>query len=203
MSVYTGPVNKLIEALSRLPGVGGRSAQRLAFHIINMPEADVARLSGIILEAKRNIKHCLICCNLSEDDSCRICTLADIGKRNGDVIMVVEDVRAMAAYEKTNQYNGVYHILHGAISPMAGISANELKVKELLKRLEPDSVKEVILATNPNVEGEATAMYLGRLIKPLGIKATRIANGVPVGGDLEYVDEVTLYRALEGRREID
>jgi recombination protein RecR len=202
MSVYTEPINKLIEALSRLPGVGGKSAQRLAFHIIDMHENDIIKLTDIILDAKRNIRYCTVCCNLTADSECRICNLAEAGKRDARTIMVVEDVRDMAAYERTKQYKGVYHILHGAVSPLTGVSADALKIKELLRRLSDDSVNEVILATNPNIEGEATAMYLSKLLKPLEIKVTRIANGVPVGGDLEYVDEVTLYRALEGRREM-
>lgn len=199
MQVYTEPITRLIEALSRLPGIGGKSAQRLAFHIINMPEDEVREIARTMVDAKQNVKHCSICCNLTDEDPCHICSNP---KRNQNVIMVVEDTRDMAAYENTRQYFGVYHVLHGAISPMAGVNPADLKIKELLKRIESNPIEEIIVATNPNVEGEATAMYLSRLIKPLGIKVTRIANGVPVGGDLEYIDQVTLHRALEGRREM-
>ncbi len=196
---YGNPITTLIEELSKLPGIGGKSAQRLAFYIINQPEEKVAALSHAILYAKKNIKYCSCCCNLTDEDPCKICSST---KRNSDTIMVVEDPRDMAAYERTNEFKGLYHILHGAISPMNGVGPNELKIRELLTRLNNDEIEEVIVATNPNVEGEATAMYLSKLIKPLGITVTRIAHGVPVGGDLEYVDEVTLSRALEGRREI-
>ncbi len=199
MSYYGNPITRLIDELSRLPGIGSKSAQRLAFFIIN---ADAERAEGLataILDAKRSVKYCSVCCNLTDDDPCAICSS---GKRDTRTIMVVEDPRDMAAYEKTNEYKGLYHILHGAISPMNGIGPNDLKIRELLARLESDSCDEVILATNPNVEGEATAMYISKLIKPLSVKTTRIAHGVPVGGDLEHVDQVTLSRALEGRREI-
>lgn len=199
MNYYGDPVTNLIEELRKLPGIGGKLAQRLAFYIINMPEEKVYRLSDVIRYAKDNIKYCSICCNLSDSDPCPICSNE---KRDKDVIMVVEDPRNMAAYERTNEFKGKYHVLHGAISPMTGVGPSDLKIKELIERLGDDNIKEVILATNPNVEGEATAMYISKLIKPLGIKVTRIANGVPVGGDLEYVDEVTLSRALEGRREM-
>ena len=199
MNYYGDPVNNLIEELRRLPGVGGKLAQRLAFHIIDMPEEKVYRLSDAIRSAKDNVKYCSVCCNLSDSDPCPVCSNV---KRDREVIMVVEDPRDMVAYEKTNEFRGLYHVLHGAISPMTGVGPSDLKIKELLSRLGDGTVKEVILATNPNVEGEATAMYISKLIKPLGVKVTRIANGVPVGGDLEYVDEVTLSRALEGRREL-
>lgn len=200
MNVYTEPITKLIDTLSRLPGIGGKSAQRLAFHIIGMSEKDVAEIAETLMSAKKNIRYCSVCCNLTDDDPCRVCSGQN---RSKGVIMVVEDPRDMAAYEKTRQFDGVYHILHGAISPLNGVSPSDLKIKELLLRLDGQTpVSEVIVATNPNVEGEATAMYLSRLIKPLGVKVTRIANGVPVGGDLEYIDQATLSRALEGRREM-
>ena len=198
MDIYSGHINRLIEQLSRLPGVGAKSAQRLAFHIINMPEQDVVNLTEAITDAKANIKYCKECFTLTDDELCPICSnMASDHK----TIMVVEHTRDMAAYEKTGKYDGVYHVLHGAISPMLGIGPGDLKIKELIKRLEGD-VDEVIIATNSSLEGETTAMYLSRLIKPTGIKVTRIASGVPVGGDLEYIDEVTLLRALEGRTKL-
>lgn len=198
MDIYSGHINRLIEQLSRLPGVGAKSAQRLAFHIINMPEQDVMNLTEAITDAKANIKYCKECFTLTDDKLCPICSNA---ARDHKTIMVVEHTRDMAAYEKTGKYDGVYHVLHGAISPMLGIGPGDLKIKELIKRLEGD-VDEVIIATNSSLEGETTAMYLSRLIKPTGIKVTRIASGVPVGGDLEYIDEVTLLRALEGRTQL-
>ena len=197
MSVYGTPISSLIEQLSKLPGIGGKSAQRLAFYIINMPEENARALADSILNAKRDIKYCSICYNLTDTDPCPVCSSE---KRNKNIIMVVEDPRDMAAYEKTKEYTGIYHVLHGAISPINGVTPSDIKVKELIQRLDDTNIEEVIIATNPNVEGEATAMYLSRLIKPLGIKVSRIAHGVPVGGDIEYVDEVTLLRALEGRR---
>lgn len=199
MNYYGDPITRLIEELASLPGIGGKSAQRIAFHIINMPKDRVDSLSEAIKSAKENVRYCSLCCNLTDDDPCPICSNE---KRNKNMIMVVEDPRDMAAYEKTKEFNGVYHVLHGAISPMTGIGPSDIKIKELLERMKSDTIEEVILATNPNVEGEATAMYISRLLKPLEIKVTRIANGVPVGGDLEYVDEITLSRALEGRREM-
>ena len=200
MNYYGNHITKLIEEFSGLPGIGRKSAQRLAFYIINMPKEKSLALASAIVEARENVKYCSVCCNLTDDDPCPICSNL---KRDHKTIMIVEDPRDMAAYERTKQYHGLYHILHGAISAMLGISPKELKIKELLDRLQKDdSVEEVILATNPNVEGEATAMYISRLLKPLQIKVTRIANGVPVGSDLEYVDEITLSRALEGRREM-
>ena len=200
MNYYGNHITKLIEEFSGLPGIGRKSAQRLACYIINMPKEKSLALASAIVEARENVKYCSVCCNLTDDDPCPICSNL---KRDHKTIMIVEDPRDMAAYERTKQYHGLYHILHGAISPMLGISPKELKIKELLDRLQKDdSVEEVILATNPNVEGEATAMYISRLLKPLQIKVTRIANGVPVGSDLEYVDEITLSRALEGRREM-
>lgn len=198
MNYYGNPITKLIEELSKLPGVGVKSAQRLAFYIIGMPEENAVALAKSILEAKENVKYCSKCYNLTDTDPCPICAS---DKRNANVVMVVEDPRDMAAYEKTKEYKGLYHVLHGAISPMKNVTPNDLKIRELIERLN-DEVEEVIIATNPNVEGEATAMYLSKLIKPLGIKVSRIAHGVPVGSDLEYVDEVTLSRALEGRREM-
>ena len=199
MNFYGNYITRLIEELASLPGIGGKSAQRLAFYIINMPQEKAEALSRAIIDAKSNIKYCSVCCNISDTDICPVCSNP---KRDKSVIMVVEDPRDMAAYEKTKEFKGVYHVLHGAISPMSGIGPEDIKIKELLKRIHEGQIKEVIIATNPNVEGEATAMYLSRLIKPLGVKVSRIANGVPVGGDLEYVDEVTLSRALEGRGEM-
>ena len=196
---YGNPITALIEEFSKLPGIGGKSAQRLAFYIIGAPEEKVRMLASTIIAAKENVHYCSVCCNLTDEDPCHICANT---KRLQDTIMVVEDPRDMAAYERTNEYRGLYHVLHGAISPMNGIGPDDLRIKELLTRINPDTIDEIIIATNPNVEGEATALYLGRLIKPLGISVTRIAHGVPVGGDLEFVDEVTLTRALEGRREL-
>ena len=198
MDIYSGHINKLIEQLSRLPGVGAKSAQRLAFHIINMPKEEVEGLASTITDAKANVRYCKECFTLTDDEICPICSNP---KRDHSVIMVVENTRDLAAYEKTGKYEGVYHVLHGAISPMLGIGPADIKLKELMKRLEGD-VTEVIIATNSSLEGETTAMYISRLIKPTGIKVTRIASGVPVGGDLEYIDEVTLLRALEGRTEL-
>ena len=198
MDIYSGHMNKLIEQLSRLPGVGAKSAQRLAFHIINMPKEEVEGLASAMTDAKAHIKYCKECFTLTDDEICPICANE---KRDHSTIMVVEQTRDMAAYEKTGKYEGVYHVLHGAISPMLGIGPSDIKLKELMKRLEGD-VQEVIIATNSSLEGETTAMYISRLIKPTGIKVTRIASGVPVGGDLEYIDEVTLLRALDGRSEL-
>ncbi len=198
MNYYGNPITRLIEQLSSLPGIGGKSAQRLAFHIIHMPEEKVDALAEAILAAKKQVRYCSVCCNLTDEDPCPVCANP---KRDQRTIMVVEDPRDMAAYERTKEYHGTYHVLHGAISPMTGVGPQDIHIPELLRRID-GSVDEVILATNPNVEGEATAMYLSRLLKPLGVKVTRIANGVPVGGDLEYVDEITLSRALEGRREM-
>jgi len=196
---YGGPITKLIEELSRLPGIGGKSAQRLAFYIIHLPKEKANALASAITDARENVRYCDICCNLTDQNPCRICESV---KRDPSQIMVVEDPRDMAAYERTQEYHGLYHVLHGAISPMHGVGPNDLTIAALLKRLQSHPVDEVIVATNPNVEGEATALYISKLLKPTGVKVTRIAHGVPVGGDLEYVDEVTLYRALEGRREI-
>lgn len=198
MNYYGNPINTLIEQLSRLPGIGDKSAQRLAFHIINMSSEEAKLLSDAILNAKKEIKYCSVCCNLTDSDPCRICSST---KRDKTTIMVVEDPRDMAAYEKTGEYKGLYHILHGAISPLKDIGPEDIKIRELLSRVD-ESTAEVIIATNPTVEGEATAMYISRLLKPVGVKVSRIAHGVPVGSDLEYVDQVTLSRALEGRREM-
>ena len=198
MDYYSSQISKLIEELSKLPGIGSKSAQRLAFHIINMPEEQVRHLSGAILEAKQNVRYCKECFTLTDKEICPICSS---DKRNHKVIMVVENTRDLAAYEKTQKYEGVYHVLHGAISPMLGIGPSDIRLKELMTRLQGD-VTEVIIATNSTLEGETTAMYISKLIKPTGIKVTRIASGVPVGGDLEYIDEVTLLRALEGRTEL-
>lgn len=198
MDLYSGYINKLIDELAALPGIGNKSAQRLAFHLINMPKDKVARLSKAILDAKEHVRYCKECYTLTDDELCPICRNE---KRDHSTIMVVENTRDLAAYEKTGKYEGVYHVLHGAISPMLGIGPSDIKLKELIERLKGD-VQEVIIATNSSLEGETTAMYIGKLIKPTGIKVTRIASGVPVGGDLEYIDEVTLLRALEGRTEL-
>ena len=198
MDYYSSQISKLIEELSRLPGIGTKSAGRLAFHIINMPKEQVEQLAGTMVDARNNVRYCKECCTLTDKEICPICASSE---RDHKVIMVVENTRDMAAYEKTGKYNGVYHVLHGAISPMLGIGPGDIKLKELMERLQKD-VDEVIIATNSSLEGETTAMYISKLIKPTGIKVSRIASGVPVGGDLEYIDEVTLLRALEGRTEL-
>ncbi len=198
MDYYSKQITTLIEELSKLPGVGSKSAQRLAFHIINMPQEQVASLAGAIKQAKDNIRYCKECYTLTDQELCPICSS---DKRDHKTIMVVENTRDLAAYEKTGKYEGVYHVLHGAISPMLGIGPNDIRLKELMQRLQGD-IKEVIIATNSSLEGETTAMYISKLIKPTGIRVSRIASGVPVGGDLEYIDEVTLLRALEGRVEL-
>ena len=198
MDIYSGHINKLIEQLSRLTGVGAKSAQRLAFHIINMPKEEVEGIANAMISAKEHIHYCKECYTLTDEELCPICKDPN---RNHKQIMVVEQTRDMAAYEKTGKYEGVYHVLHGAISPMLGIGPSDIKLAELMKRLQKD-VDEVIIATNSNLEGETTAMYISKMIKQAGIKVTRIASGVPVGGDLEYIDEVTLLRALEGRTEL-
>jgi len=197
--IYGGHVARLIEELSRLPGIGGKSAQRLAFYIIHLSTEKAEALAESILSAKRNVRYCSKCCNLTDSDPCQVCLNS---KRNTKIIMVVEDPRDMAAYERTKEFHGLYHVLHGAISPMHGVGPNDLTIAALLKRLQDNDTEEIIIATNPNVEGEATALYISKILKPTGVKVTRIAHGVPVGGGLEYVDEVTLSRALEGRREI-
>ncbi len=198
MELYSGHINKLIEELAALPGIGSKSAQRLAFHLINMPQDKVNRLANVMMEAKANVRYCKECYTLTDREICPVCTNQN---RNHKLIMVVENTRDLAAYEKTGKYEGVYHVLHGAISPMLGIGPNDIKLKELMERLKAE-VEEVIIATNSSLEGETTAMYISKLIKPTGIRVTRIASGVPVGGDLEYIDEVTLLRALEGRVEV-
>lgn len=198
MNLYGGGVNKLIEELESLPGIGSKSAQRLAFHIIGLPEEKVTKIATTMMEARKNVRYCKCCQTLTDSEICSICREP---KRDKSTIMVVETPRDLAAYEKTGRYQGVYHVLHGAISPMLGIGPGDIRLKELITRLEGD-VKEVIIATNSSLEGETTAMYISKLVKPTGIKVTRIASGVPVGGDLEYIDEVTLLRALEGRIEL-
>lgn len=198
MEMYSGQIGKLIEELAALPGIGNKSAQRLAFHLINMPKDKVNRLAHVMMEAREGVRYCKECLCLTDKDICPVCANAS---RNHKLIMVVENTRDLAAYEKTGKYEGIYHVLHGAISPMLGIGPGDIKLKELITRLEGD-VEEVIIATNSSLEGETTAMYISKLIKPTGVKVTRIASGVPVGGDLEYIDEVTLLRALEGRIEL-
>lgn len=198
MDLYSGHINKLIEELASLPGIGSKSAQRLAFHMIHMPKDKVNRLAHVMMEARENVRYCEECFTLTDREICPVCAN---DRRNHKLIMVVENSRDLAAYEKTGKYEGVYHVLHGAISPMLGIGPNDIKLKELVNRLQGD-VEEVIIATNSSLEGETTAMYISKLIKPAGVKVTRIASGVPVGGDLEYIDEVTLLRALEGRIEL-
>lgn len=199
MNYYSAPITKLIEALSKLPGVGSKTAQRLAFHLLDMPQNEVEDLAKAIVYAKRSVKYCSVCCNITDSEKCGICTNPN---RDSSVICVVEDPKDVAAMERVREYKGFYHVLHGAISPMEGVGPDDIRIKELLSRLKDEEVKEIIIATNPNIEGEATAMYISRLVKPLGVKVTRIAHGVPVGGDIEYADEVTLMKALEGRREI-
>ena len=198
MDYYSKHISKLIEEFSKLPGIGSKSAQRLAFHVLNMTQEQVDNLANTITDAKKNVKYCKSCFTLTDEEVCPICKS---DKRDHSVIMVVESTRDLAAYEKTGRYNGVYHVLHGAISPTLGIGPNDIKLKELIERLRGD-VKEVIISTNSSVEGEATALYISKLIKPAGIKVSRIASGVPVGGDLEYIDEITLLRALEGRTDM-
>ena len=197
MEYYGGHIGDLIEELGKLPGVGSKSAQRLAFHIINMPKEAVERLAQRMVSARENVRYCKRCCTLTDKDYCPICSS---GARDESTIMVVENPRDLAAYEKTGQYSGTYHVLHGAISPSLGIGPSDIRLKELMQRLQREDVREVIIATNSTLEGETTAMYISKLIKPTGILTSRIASGVPVGGDLEYIDEVTLLRALEGRR---
>ena len=198
MDYYGSQISKLIEQLSALPGIGSKTAQRLACHIVNLPVERVQALSDALIDAKKNVRYCRECYTMTDSDLCPICGNP---KRNHRTIMVVENTRDLAAYEKTGKYEGVYHVLHGAISPMLGIGPGDIRLKELMTRLQGD-VEEVIIATNSSLEGETTAMYLSKLIKPTGIRVSRIASGVPVGGDLEYIDEVTLLRALEGRVEL-
>ena len=199
MRYYAKPLNNLISQLSKLPGVGGKSAQRLAFHILAMDERDASAIAEAIMEARRSMKYCSVCGNLTDVDPCGICTDTS---RNRRIICTVESPKDVAAMERIREYTGLYHVLNGAISPLDGIGPEDINLKSLIIRLQNSEVEEVILATNPNIEGEATAMYIARLIKPSGIKVTRIAHGIPVGGDLEYTDEVTLSKAIEGRREL-
>ena len=199
MEYYSSHITKLIEQFSHLPGIGAKSAQRLAFHIINMPRDQVRQLTDTIQSARENVRYCKECCTLTDQEICPICANE---RRDHSTIRVVENTRDLAAYEKTGKYEGVYHVLHGAISPMLGIGPDDIRLKELLKRLQTQDIREVIIATNSSLEGETTAMYISKLIKPAGIRVSRIASGVPVGGDLEYIDEVTLLRALDGRTEL-
>ena len=199
MRQYPKPLEILINELSKLPGIGGKTAQRLAFHILSLEDKEAEQLAGSILRAKREMRYCSVCGNLTDTDPCRICS--DPARRQ-DVICVVESPRDVAAMERIRDYNGLYHVLHGVISPMEGIGPEDINLKSLIARLQASDVKELIVATNPNIEGEATAMYIARLIKPAGIKVSRIAHGIPVGGDLEYADEVTLLKSLEGRRQL-
>ena len=199
MRQYPKPLGKLLNELSKLPGIGGKTAQRLAFHILSLDDKEASALAQAITEAKQTMKYCSVCGNLTDRDPCGICT--DQNRRQ-DVICVVENPRDVMAMERIKEFDGLYHVLHGAISPMDGIGPEDINLKQLIVRLQNSSVKELILATNPNIEGEATAMYIARLIKPSGIKVSRIANGIPVGGDLEYAEEVTLLKAMEGRREL-
>ncbi len=199
MLYYSPSIEKLVEAFEKLPSIGHKTAVRLAFHMLDLSKEETDEFVNAIINAKNNLKYCSKCYNISDTDPCSICANP---KRDESVICVVEDVKDIIAMEKTHEFKGVYHVLHGSISPMNGIGPDDIKLKELLARLNPEIVKELILATNPRVEGEATAMYISKLVKPLGIKVTRIAHGIPVGGDLEYTDEVTLTKALEGRREM-
>lgn len=199
MRRFARPIDELVRQLTKLPGIGPKTAERLAFYILDMDYGQARKLSESILKAKEKVRYCSICCNFTESDPCMICKDE---QRDAGVICVVENPKDVLAMEKTGQFNGKYHVLHGSISPIDGIGPDQIRVKELLKRVREGEVKEIIVATDPNVEGEATAMYLARLLKPLGIKVTRIAHGLPVGGDLEYADEVTLSKALDGRREI-
>ena len=199
MDYYALPIANLIEQLSKLPGIGRKTAQRLSFYILEMDPTEAEELAVAITEAKEKVHYCSICCNLTDGDPCHICR---DDRRDRSIICVVEGAKDIVAMEKTREYRGLYHVLHGTISPMENIGPNEIKIRELLNRLSGDEVKEVILAINPTVEGEATALYIAKLLKPLNIKTTRIAHGIPVGGDLEYFDEITLSRALENRREL-
>ncbi|NLD47508.1 MAG: recombination protein RecR [Clostridiaceae bacterium] len=199
MSFYAAPIARLVEEFEKLPGIGHKTAQRLAFHVLNMPLEKVNKLASAINDAKEKIKYCSVCGNLTDEEICSLCSNKG---RDDSLICVVEDPRDVVAMEKIREFKGFYHVLHGAISPMEGIGPEDIRIKELLSRVSEGNIKEIIIATNPNIEGEATAMYISKLLKPLGVKTTRIAHGIPVGGDLEYADEVTLAKALEGRREI-
>jgi len=196
---YPEPLARLIDSFSRLPGIGPKTAGRLAFHVLRMKEDDVIDFAKALVNVKRNLHYCSVCCNITDTDPCRIC---QDKSRDSSTICVVQEPKDLVAMERTKEFNGYYHVLHGAISPMEGIGPDEIRIADLLKRLSDECVQELILATNPNIEGEATAMYLSRLVRPFGLKVTRIAHGLPVGGDLEYADEVTLTKALEGRREL-
>jgi recombination protein RecR len=200
MSLYAGPVQNLIDELGKLPGIGPKSAQRIAFHLLKLPKEDAQRLAQSVLEAKERVAFCQRCFNITEGDECAIC--ADT-RRDTTIVCVVEEPKDIVAVERTGEFHGRYHVLQGSISPIEGIGPDQLRVKELVARLEPEGVQEVILCTDPDIEGEATAMYLSRLLSPLGLRVTRIASGLPAGGELEYADELTLGRALEGRRELD
>ncbi len=193
------PLERLVEQFERLPGIGHKTAQRLAYHLLGLPKEDALAFAQAVKDAREKIRYCKVCCNLTDQELCPICRSPG---RDRSVICVVEDPRDVMALERTNEFHATYHVLHGAISPLSGIGPDQLHIKELLARLQEPGVKEVIMATNPTVEGEATAMYLSRLIKPLGVKVTRLAYGIPVGGDLEYADEVTLTRSIEGRSEL-
>ena len=199
MSYYSPSIEKLIESFEKLPSIGSKTAARLAFYILDASEEETNEFRSAIVNAKKNLKYCSKCYNISDTDPCMICSNP---KRDQSIICVVEDVRDIIAMERTHEFKGVYHVLHGSISPMNGVGPDDIRIKELLSRIMDGGIKEIILATNPRVEGEATAMYISKLVKPLGIKVTRIAHGIPVGGDLEYTDEVTLSKALEGRREL-
>lgn len=196
---YSKSIAKLIEEFEKFPSIGHKTAVRMAFHVLDLSNEEAREFSDAILQAKANLKTCKICCNISDTDPCDICSNA---KRDQSIICVVEDVKDIIAMERTHEYKGLYHVLHGTISPMNGVGPADIRIKELLERLKDDKVKEVILATNPNIEGEATAMYIAKLLQPLGIEVTRIAHGIPIGGDIEYTDEVTLTKAMEGRRKI-
>jgi len=197
---YPEPIAKLIDSFSRLPGIGPKTAARLAFHVLRMKEEDVIDFAKALVSVKRNLTYCSVCCNITDTDPCRICSDKS---RDMSAICVVQEPKDLVAMERTREYNGHYHVLNGAISPMDGLGPDDIRIAELVRRLGDERVQELILATNPNIEGEATAMYLSRLVKPFGIKVTRIAHGLPVGGDLEYADEVTISKALEGRRELN
>lgn len=199
MKAYSGVILKLIQEFEKLPGIGHKSAQRLAFHVLSMSKQKVENFSTALIDAKNKTSFCAVCFDITQNNPCDICSSI---KRDKSIVCVVQEPKDVLAMERIKEYNGLYHVLHGAISPMQGIGPENIKIKELLERLKSDEIKEIILATNLNVEGEATAMYISKLLKPIGIKISRIAHGIPIGGDLEYADEVTLYKALEGRREI-
>lgn len=199
MKYYPKPLSKLINEFAKLPGIGGKTAQRLAFHVLSLDENEAVSLANSIIDAKKSMRYCSVCGNLTDEDPCKICSDKT---RDGSVICVVESPKDVVAMEKIKEFNGLYHVLHGAISPMEGIGPEDINLRSLIVRLQENDVDEIILATNPNIEGEATAMYIARLVKPSGIKVSRIAHGIPVGGDLEYTDEITLLKAMEGRKEL-